>query len=88
MAMVGMNVEQVEGVARQLSDAGQQIQQLSAKLSSLLQSAEWVGNDQQQFLNEWNGTHRTALQRVVDGLNQASQAASRNAREQRDVSGR
>ena len=84
--MSGMDIQAVQNLATQMKTKAGEIQQIMATLTSQLQSAPWVGADQQRFLSEWQGQHCTALRNVISGLEQASQQAARNAQEQQAAS--
>ena len=84
--MIGMNVEEVRALSRQLQQAAEQVKQIQSSLSSKLGGTTWVGQDQARFKSEWESTHSTNLRNVADALAQASQASLQNANEQEQVS--
>ncbi|PID97304.1 MAG: hypothetical protein CSA84_00835 [Actinomycetales bacterium] len=83
----GMNIEEVRSLSRQLQEKSQQINQIAQQLTSQLSGTDWKGPDAERFRSEWDSTHRAALQRVCDALQNASQNASRNADQQEQASG-
>lgn len=85
--ILGMDPQEVRGLASQLDQAATQIEQIRTQLTSKLSATQWVGNDAQQFRNDWNSTHIPALNRVVEALRAAGQTANRNADAQEQTSG-
>ena len=82
----GMDVAAVRQLSQQLTAKADEISNIASQLTNSLQGAQWVGPDRERFLSEWQSQHSTALQRVVEGLRQASQTANRNAQEQESAS--
>lgn len=88
MAFVGMEIEAVRTLARQLTDKAHEIEQIAGALTSQLGSTQWEGNDANQFRNEWQSHHLRALKTVSGALQHASSAAMKNANEQEAASSR
>lgn len=84
----GMDIPAVRTLSKQLKSRADEIQTISQQLTAQLDSTPWQGADRQQFHGEWNGRYRQALGTVVQGLEQASQIAQRNANEQEQASSR
>ncbi len=82
----GMDIPAVQQLSQQLTTKASEIQQIMQTLTSSLQNTQWVGNDREQFVSQWEGTHVTALNNIINGLNEASQKASKNAQEQEAAS--
>lgn len=82
----GMDVEQVRQLARQMEQKASEIEQIKQQLNGTLNSAQWVGQDQQRYKSEWDSTCVPSLNRVIEILRDAGQAAERNAREQEQAS--
>jgi len=89
MAQLGMNVEVVEQLGRQLktqaANIGSMINQINGMVGTMEQN--WWGQDAQTFCHDWWPQHRAQLvniQHAIDGL---GQSALNNAGEQRNVSG-
>lgn len=89
MARLGMDVEQVEQVARQLKTQAQALRSTANQMANLVNTAKsnWDGNDASQFENEWQSTHRPAIDRAADAVDALSDTAMRNVQAQRDTSG-
>lgn len=83
---VGMNVEEVRNLARQMDSVASQVEQAGRQITSLLSSTTWTGNDRRTFEGEWNGQHIAAINQVVNAVRTAGQTAGRNADEQEQVS--
>ena len=75
MAFLGMDVEQVQNLSRQLDQKATDITNMISTLNSTLQSTEWKGPDADQFRNDWNSTLSQKLRQVSESLKQASQSA-------------
>ncbi len=86
MAFVGMEIEAVRTLARQLTDKANEIEQIASTLTSQLSNTHWEGNDARQFRGEWESQHVRALKTVSSALQQAASAATKNANEQEAAS--
>jgi uncharacterized protein YukE len=86
MAFVGMEVEAVRTLARELSQKANEIEQIAGQLTSQLSGTNWVGSDATQFRNEWDSQHVRALKTVATALQTASTAATKNANDQEAAS--
>lgn len=82
----GMDITQVRGLSTQMRSASGEIRGLMQRLSGQLGSTTWVGPDRQRFESEWNSSHVANLNRVCDALDQAAEAADRNAADQEATS--
>lgn len=84
----GMDIPAVRNLSKQLKRRADEIESISQQLTGQLDATPWVGPDRQQFHSDWNGRYRQALRTVVQGLEQASVSANRNATEQEQASSR
>ena len=86
----GMNVEQVQNLARQLQCKGDEIDSLANSINSLIDQlqANWKGHDAVEFKGWWDSQHRPALQKLSDAIKGLGQSANFNAQAQADVSSR
>ncbi|MFT3852171.1 MAG: WXG100 family type VII secretion target [Ilumatobacteraceae bacterium] len=82
----GMDIAGVRQLSQLLNSKADEIDQIRSQLTSSLNGTQWVGNDRNQFTNDWQGQYTNALNTVVQGLRDASQRASRNADEQETAS--
>lgn len=86
MAMIGMDVEVVRGLARTFEQKATAIDEIITTINSQLSSVEWKGNDAEQFRNDWNTTLTTQLRNVAQALRDAQQKANTNAQAQEQTS--
>ena len=89
MTRLGMDVDVVEGLGRQLKGQAHQLQGVVTQIESLVNqsSTAWDGKDSQDFRQWWLGEHKpklVSLQQMIDGL---GTSALNNAQEQRGTSG-
>jgi uncharacterized protein YukE len=82
MSFLGLDPEAVNTLAVNLHQSADTIQQIMTSLTQQLNGAQWTGPDRDRFVNEWQSQHVAQLHSVINGLQQASTAASRNARDQ------
>ena len=88
MARMGMDVDAVEAVSKQLKTQAQQIGTLVASIDKIVNglTGVWDGPDAHTFVTNWWPQHKKELmnaQTQIDGL---GQSAHNNAQEQRNVS--
>lgn len=83
----GMDVEQVRRLADQLDAKANVINDIAAQLSNQLGSTDWRGPDSERFRSDWDSHHRSALNRVMQALQDAARTSRRNANEQEHASG-
>lgn len=88
MAMTGMDIAQVQALAKQFTSQADAIEQLTKQLTSALQNTTWVGADRTAFESEWTGTYVNQLTQVATALRNASTKATQNATEQEQASAR
>lgn len=86
MAFVGMEIEAVRNLARQLTQKAQEIEQIAGNLTKQLSGTRWEGDDARRFRSEWESNHVRALRTVASALQTASSAATKNAAEQEAAS--
>ncbi len=82
----GMDIAAVRQLSQQMKAKADEIRTLSQQLTGQLENTQWVGQDRENFKNEWQSQHLAALSRVADGLEAASQAATQNAMQQEQAS--
>jgi WXG100 family type VII secretion target len=90
MAIVGMDVEQVQNLAGQLHSQAEAIQSVINAIDSIVSQLEsaWQGNDARQFADWWNSQHKPALRNAMEAVDGLHQSALNNATEQSTASGR
>lgn len=89
MSRMGMDVTQIEGIGKNLTNQSQQIENVMGQVEGLINQAmgAWEGADAQRFQQEWNSTHKPHLRNAATALQAMGQTAARQASEQRQVSG-
>jgi hypothetical protein len=83
----GADVAQLRTLAQQFSKTADLLQQQSTQLSGQINnSPAWKGRDAEHFRSDWNGNHRTLLQKTATRLKQESKLLLKNAEEQEKTS--
>ena len=82
----GMDIAAVRQLSQQMNSKAEEIRSLMQQLTTQLQNTQWVGPDRDRFTNDWQSTHVAALNRVIQGLQDASTAATNNANQQEQAS--
>jgi hypothetical protein len=83
----GADVEQLRTLARQFSKTADMLQQQSQQLSGHINNTPaWQGQDAVRFRSDWNGSHRTLLQKTAAQLKQESKRLLTHADEQEKAS--
>lgn len=83
---LGMDVEQVRGLAQNLEQKAQTIDDIITQLTSALHNTDWKGPDAVQFKNDWDNNLVPDLRGVAQALRTASQRAKSNAQAQENTS--
>lgn len=89
MARMGMDVDAVEQVGRDLQLQSGQLADLVGRIDRVVAGLPsiWDGPDASRFVNEWWPQHKAALVQLKDSVHGLGQSALNNASEQREVSG-
>ncbi len=89
MTLVGMDVEQVRQLAKDLHAQGDHVGEVIARVDRMVQSmgSIWRGHDAQEFVRSWVGQRASALRGVQASIEDLADSASRNANDQQDASG-
>lgn len=82
----GMDIAAVRQLSQQLNAKADEIRSITQQLTGQLQNTPWVGPDRERFYGDWTGQYTSALNNVVQGLEDAAQRAMQNANEQEQVS--
>jgi pimeloyl-ACP methyl ester carboxylesterase len=85
MSLYGMDLEQGEHLARELTRASQRFAQLSGQLTPVITAGLWRGPDGEQFRGDWK-SHSRMLLAASQALRDASEAVRENVRQQQDAS--
>jgi WXG100 family type VII secretion target len=88
MAMIGMDVEQVQNLAGQLHGQAEAIQSVINSVDRIVAQLEsaWQGQDARQFADWWNSQHKPALHNAMVAVDGLHTSALNNANEQSQVS--
>jgi uncharacterized protein YukE/surface antigen len=89
MTRMGMDVDVVEGIGRQLKGQAQQISGVISQIESLVNQAvsHWDGKDAHDFRSLWSGEHKPKMFNLQHMIEDLGNAALNNVNEQRQVSG-
>jgi uncharacterized protein YukE len=87
---VGMDVQAVEQLSKDLATEAGKISEVIAKIDNLVGHMQniWKGHDADQFAGWWRDQHRKALHNAQEDIAGLGRSAHNNAREQDDVSRR
>jgi len=85
--MLGMDIEQVKNVAKEVEREATELQTKINAIGSKIIGAQWKGPDRERFVGEWNA-HKAQVTKVVDMLKKTAQDMKKNAAEQEATSNR
>lgn len=87
-AFVGMDVDQVAELGKNLAAQAERISHISSRMEDLVRrtSGVWRGSDAEQFGDWWSSQHRPALRAAHDAIEGLAQSAKKNAEEQKRAS--
>ena len=85
MSLHGMDLEQGEHLAKELTRASRRFAQLSGQLTPVITASPWRGPDGEQFRSDWKA-HSRMLLATSEALRAASDAVRENVRQQQDAS--
>lgn len=88
MARMGMDVDAVEGVSRQLKTQADSIGSLVSGIDRIVSglTSVWDGPDAHSFVTDWWPQHKKELLNAQTQISGLGQSAWNNAQEQRNVS--
>ena len=86
--MLGMDTGAVRTLAGHLGTKAEEIDSLTAALTSELDGVQWMGTDGDTFRNDWHTTYRNQLSTISSALRDASSRAVSNAVQQEEASAR
>ena len=82
MTFYGADVSQLRALAKAADKAASLLSTRASSLQSQILAAPWKGSDGERFRQEWTGSHRPSLERVVASLRQNSKILLQHAAEQ------
>ena len=88
MPLVGMDVEVVKGIGRDLNTQATAIQTSIKQITTLLGKAKdnWKGKDSDHFEQLWNGQYHGQLMKIQAEIDALGKAAIKNANAQETTS--
>ena len=86
MAFEGMDPGQVQQLANQMSNAASEIQHVCSQLTNMLGNTQWVGQDHDRFVSDWQGSHVPQLTAVANALQDEATKANFEAQQQINAS--
>ncbi|MGA7206505.1 MAG: WXG100 family type VII secretion target [Specibacter sp.] len=85
--MLGADPQQLRNLAKDFSQAAQQLTELSTALTQRInRPGGWKGPDADRFRSQWNGSHRSKITAASKCFDQTATALLRNAQEQEQAS--
>ncbi|MGP9682669.1 MULTISPECIES: hypothetical protein [unclassified Brachybacterium] len=82
----GMTPESVEQMGSQITEAGDQIQQIYTQIQARVAELDWTGEDRDRYVAEFDGDLGTQVQQAVTKTVDLAERAVRNAVAQRQAS--
>lgn len=82
MTFYGADVSQLRALAKAADKAATLLSTRATSLQSQILAAPWKGGDGERFRQEWTGSHRPSIERVVASLRQNSRLLLQHAAEQ------
>ena len=86
MAQMGMDTEQVATLGKTMQRDAGQIRTLAKQLDGQLKGAWWKGTDADRFRSDWDGTHRTQLEKLAAALEAQAKVIATNVTQQTQAS--
>jgi uncharacterized protein YukE len=86
MAQLGMDTEQVAALGKTMQRDAGQIRSLAKQLDSQLKGVWWKGTDADRFRSDWDGAHRTQLEKLATALEAQAKVIATNVTQQTQAS--
>lgn len=87
MAQLGLDPEQMTALQKSMQRDAGTIRSLTKALDSQLRGAWWKGADADKFRSEWDGSHKTQLDRLAVALEAQAKVLQKNITQQTQASG-
>ncbi|MFF1251080.1 WXG100 family type VII secretion target [Pseudarthrobacter sp. NPDC058329] len=84
--LYGADIEQLRSLSKTMGLSGSRLMETERRISSLVSSAGWKGNDALHFRREWSDTWRPMMNRTSQSLIDASKMLLTQADEQENAS--
>ncbi|MBB5830856.1 hypothetical protein [Brachybacterium aquaticum] len=82
----GMTPEAVEQMGTQITEAGEQVQQIFTAVQGRVTEFDWTGEDRDRYIQEFESTVGQLVQQVQQQAQEFGDRARNNANQQRDAS--
>lgn len=86
MAQLGMDPEQMTALQKSLQREAGTMRSLAKQLDGQLKAAWWKGTDGDRFRSEWDGTHKSQLEKIAMALEDAAKRIASNVAQQTQAS--
>jgi len=86
MPQLGLDPEQMTALQKSLQREAGSIRTLAKQLDGQLKAAWWKGTDSDRFRAEWDGTHKSQLEKVSMALEDAAKRIGTNVAQQTQAS--
>lgn len=88
MAWLGMNLETVKGELPKWQNLAEELNGIVTNVNTQVQAANeaWNGTDSEQFVSEWEGTHRPALEKIKQLIEQLCEQLQADIQQQGEAS--
>ncbi len=86
MAQLGMDPEQMGTLSKAMQRDAGQIRTLAKQLDGQLRGAWWKGTDADRFRSDWEGNHRSQLEKVAAALEASAKVITTNVAQQTQAS--
>lgn len=86
--MLGADAPALFNFAQVLRDRMNQVEETRNRLTAVIEGLDWVGDDREQFLDQWRTIHNPGLSTLVADLLGVSQDVEGHAQRQTETSGR
>lgn len=89
MAWLGMNLETVNGELPKWQTLAEELNGIITNVNTQVQAANeaWNGTDSEQFISEWEGQHRPALEQIRGLIQQLCDQLQHDIQQQTEASG-
>lgn len=89
MAWLGMNLDVVQGELPKWTNLSEELGGVINNVNTQVQAANeaWNGTDSEQFVSEWDGTHRPQLEKIRGLIDQLCEQLQSDIQQQSETSG-
>lgn len=86
MAQLGLDPEQMQGLARQMRTEADTIDSIVTRITNKLHGTWWKGKDADKFRGDWTGVHTGNLRKVSAALKDVAKVVDSNVSQQVNAS--